>query len=68
MNRCNLLENMKLSHEKLIIAPSFCLPPSMGEITADTESTITALTEPPPADACKIYDKTDARMIEFSYE
>lgn len=27
------------------------LPPSRGEITADTESTITAFTEPPPTDA-----------------
>lgn len=32
-------------------SPSFCLPPSRGAITADTESTISALTEPPPTHA-----------------
>lgn len=34
--------------EQKEISPSLCLPPSRGAITADTESTITALTDPPP--------------------
>lgn len=38
--------------ERRDISPSLCLPPSKGAITADTESTITAFTEPPPTDAC----------------